>query len=68
MVKCKAMFELRRDNRTTTETLLYRASGREELFTLIRAHAENAGHNGFYVNRIVTESIWRRPRLIAWTG
>jgi hypothetical protein len=66
MVKCKARFELRKDNRTVTETFLYRASGRDELFAIIRSYAENANRNGFDVNRIVTESIWRRPKLLEW--
>jgi hypothetical protein len=68
MVKCKATFELRKDNRTITETFLYRVSGRDALFARIRAYAEDANRRGFNVDRIATESIWRRPRLIAWTG
>ena len=66
MVKCKATFELRKDSRTTTETILYRASGRNELFAQIRSYAEDANRRGFNVDRVTTESIWRRPRLIAW--
>jgi len=68
MVSCKASFELRKDNRTTTETFLYRAFGRDELFARIRSYAENANRSGFAVNRIVTESIWRRPKLLEWRG
>ena len=66
MVKCKATFELRKDNRTTTETLLYRVSGRDELFAQIRSYAEGANRRGFDVDRISTESIGRRPKLIGW--
>lgn len=67
MVNCKATFELRKDNRTTTETRLYRASGRAELFVLIRSYAEDASRRGFNVDRIATESIGRRQMLLAWT-
>ncbi len=67
MVRCKATFELRRDNRTVTQTLLYRASGRDELFARIRSYAEDASRRGFDVESIATESIWRRPKLIEWT-
>ncbi len=68
MVKCKATFELRKDNRTITETLLYRASGRDELFAQIRCYAEEANRRGFKVDRIAAESVWRLPRLITWPG
>ncbi len=66
MVKCKATFELRKDNRTVTETLLYRVSGRDELFVQIRSYAEDANRKGFNVDRISTESIGRRRTLIGW--
>ncbi len=68
MVKCKATFELRKDNRTITETLLYRAAGRDELFAQIRSYAEDANRRGFNVDRISTESIGKRPTLLWWTG
>lgn len=68
MVTCKATFELRKDNRTTAETLLYRVSGRDQLFAQIRSYAEDANRRGFNVDKIATESIGRRPKLIQWTG
>jgi hypothetical protein len=66
MVKCKATFELRKDNRSTTITQLYRAPGRDELFTQIRRYAIDANRRGFNVDSIKTESVWRNPRLITW--
>ncbi len=68
MVKCRVTFELRKDNRTLTETHLYRASGREELFAQIRCYAVDANSKGYDVDQITTESIWKRPKLICWTG
>ena len=66
MVKCKAVFELRKDNRTTTETLLYRVSSKDHLAIQIRSYAEDANRRGFLVASVSTESIGSRPRLIAW--
>ena len=66
MVKCKATFELRKDNRSTTITQLYRAPGKDELFAQIRCYAVDANRRGFHVDSIKTELLWRPPRLITW--
>lgn len=68
MVNCKARFELRKDNKITTETRLYRACGNQELLGKIRSFAEDASRRGYYVEMIATESIGTRTRLIAWTA
>jgi len=68
MIKCKATFELRKDNRSMTVTHLYRATGMDELFAQIRSYAVDANRRGFNVDSITAESIWQRPRLIAWPG
>ena len=68
MIKCKATFELRKDNRSMTVTHLYRATGRDELLAQIRSYAVDANRRGFNVDGITTQSISRRPRLISWPG
>jgi len=68
MVKCKATFELRKDNRSMTVTQLYRATGKEELFAQIRSYAMDANRRGFNVETIRAETVWQRPRLIEWHG
>lgn len=68
MVNCKATFELRKDNRSVTVTRIYRATGKDELFAQIRSYAVDANHRGFNVESIKSETVWRRPRLLGWSG
>ncbi len=66
MVHAKTSFILRKENRITTETLHFRAPTKEEFFRQVRSYAAEATRNGFLVEQISSESIWRPQGLIAW--